>query len=67
MLESYPSVLTSREVTDVLRISCTTLYRMIKRGEINSTYRKGHHHLFKKQDIINWLEEHEDAKSQNKQ
>lgn len=63
MLDDYPETLTSREVTDILRISHSTLYRMIKRGEINSTYRKGHHHLFNKQDIINWLEEHEDAKS----
>ena len=60
-INNYPELLKPNEVAKYLKISTTTLNRMLKRGDlecirINSRGDK----VFKKEDIIKFLEERQE-------
>jgi len=54
MLDQYPDVLTVREVCNVLRVSKTTAYRLLKTGQLSSR-RIGSALRISKESLIDFL------------
>ena len=54
MLDQYPDVLTVREVCNVLRVSKTTAYRLLKTGQLSSR-RIGSALRVSKESLINFI------------
>jgi len=50
-----PYYMTKKEVAEFLRMSIATIDRLIQKGKIPS-YKVGRKRLFKKEDLINWVE-----------
>ena len=51
----YPS-LTSAQVSERLRISEATLFRLLARGGAPPSYRIGKRRLWRERDVLDWLE-----------
>jgi len=54
--------LTTRETSRFLKISISTLNRLVKRNKIPS-YKLGHRRLFDKHELIEWVKAHRDGDS----
>ena len=54
-MQSTKKMHTVKEVCDLLRCSRRTLFRMIERGEIVYTHRRGCHILFSQEEIENYV------------
>jgi excisionase family DNA binding protein len=51
-------ILTLAEVSQILKCSPWTLYKMLHKGEIMGDYKIGNQWRFKETTINSWLEEH---------
>jgi putative molybdopterin biosynthesis protein len=49
-------IMTTMEVADYLRVHYTTLYRLIRRGEI-PCFKVGRDHRFRRDEIEQWIAE----------
>ena len=56
------SVMTIDELADYLTISKSTLYHLVRRGEVPGT-KIGRHWRFKRDAIDHWLEKRQDAQN----
>jgi len=56
-LKQMPFLLTTKEVANVLRTSRKAIYSMVERGQLPGITRIGKRLLFRRDDLIEWLEE----------
>lgn len=56
-LKKMPFLLTVKEVANLLRTSRKAVYSMVERGQLPGITRIGKRLLFRRDDLIEWLEE----------
>ena len=56
-LESLPPMLTADEAGELLRKSRKGIYTMVDRGQLPGVTRIGRRLLFRRDDVIRWLDE----------
>ena len=56
-LKQMPFLLTVKEVANLLRTSRKAIYSMVERGQLPGITKIGKRLLFRRDDLIEWLEE----------
>ena len=64
-MNNHSDVLTIQELSDYLKISKSTLYKIVREGKVPSQ-KVGRHWRFRKEAIDRWLEETRAEKSDTK-
>ena len=65
MAPTLDPILTLDELADYLKLSKSTLYKLVQRGEVPGT-KIGKHWRFRKGTIDRWIDKNERRKKQNK-
>lgn len=55
-VKTHPEVLTIQEAADFLRVSRSTLYKLVQAGKVPGK-KVGRHWRFRKKTLENWLEQ----------
>ncbi len=55
--QTIPALLTLREVAEILRVPCSTLYQWRGRGHGPRAYRVGRHLRYRAEDVDAWIAE----------